>query len=201
MSDILADVSRETIEKLQAYVALVEKWTAKINLISKQSVRNIWDRHILDSAQIFTLAPDSGKWVDLGSGGGFPAIVISILSQEFGGRHEVLMVESDQRKAVFLRTEVRELGLKANAIADRIERVTPMQADILSARALSDLDTLLGFAEIHLRSTGTAIFPKGETWEKEDRTAREMWSYHCDVTKSRSNSNAAILKIKDIARV
>lgn len=201
MQGELTDVSRETIDRLQVFASLVEKWTAKINLISKPSVSQIWDRHIFDSAQLFDFAPDSGKWVDLGSGGGFPAIVISILSEGRGGTHDVVMVESDQRKAVFLRTAVRELGLNATVIAERIESIPPLQADILSARALADLGTLLGFAETHLAPAGTAIFPKGETWEKEDQAARRIWSYDCDVIKSRSNPEAAILKIKEIARV
>lgn len=195
------DVSRETSQRLADFAALVEKWTAKINLISRQSVKDIWDRHIWDSAQLFEHAPSSGTWVDLGSGGGFPAIVLAILSKGEGGQHQFIMVESDQRKAVFLRTAVRELDLNAKVISERIEKVAPLRADILTARALADLDVLLSYAHRHLAPQGVALFPKGATWEQEEISARQMWSYHCEMFKSASNPDAAVLKIKDIARV
>ncbi len=200
-AELLPNVSRETMEKLEAFAALVEKWTSKINLISKQSVSEIWDRHILDSAQLFDLAPKSGKWVDLGSGGGFPAIVVSILSQGIKANHEMVLVESDQRKAVFLRTALRELELQGTVITSRIEELAPLSADIISARALADLTKLIGLAERHLSKDGIALFPKGAQWKKEAREAREIWSYNCDAISSVSNSEAAVLKIKDIARV
>ncbi len=195
------DVSRETLDKLQAFETLVTKWTAKINLISKSTVSEIWERHILDSAQIYELANPQGHWVDLGSGGGFPGIVIAILSQGSGAENRVTLVESDQRKAVFLRTAIRELDLKAQVIAERIERIDQQEAQVLSARALTDLDGLLAFSEQHLSSGGTALFPKGAQWEKEHIAAQKRWSYSLEVTKSRSNPAAAILKIKDIKRV
>ncbi len=201
MTGLPLNVSRETTDKLQAFVALVQKWTAKINLISKSSIDQIWDRHVLDSAQLFNLAPESGKWVDLGSGGGFPGIVVAILSQDIGSDHKFFLVESDQRKAVFLRTAIRELELAATVISDRIEKIDPLCADIISARALTDLGALLGFADRHLSQTGVALFHKGAQWEKEDQSARGMWSYQCEMFKSTSHPEAAILKIKDISRV
>ena len=195
------NVSRETLEKLQAFSDLVLKWTPKINLISKQSAQDIWARHIVDSAQLFELAPSFQKWVDLGSGGGFPGIVISILGQEGDAEREFILVESDQRKGAFLRTAIRELDLNARVITKRIEDVPPLGADILSARALADLRTLLSFAERHLKPDGIALFPKGAQWQAEDKDARAEWSYHCDAITSKTNPDAAILKIKDIKRV
>lgn len=195
------NVSRETLERLQTYSALVEKWTAKINLISKSSASEIWSRHIIDSAQIYRLAPDSGHWVDLGSGGGFPGIVCAILSKGEGDPHRFTLVESDQRKCAFLRTAIRELSLNATVICDRIEKVEPLKADTLSARALADLSKLLEFSERHLAPTGVALFPKGETWQKEHDDARLQWSYDVEIIKSETNDAAAVLKIKDIIRV
>ncbi|MDG1168122.1 MAG: 16S rRNA (guanine(527)-N(7))-methyltransferase RsmG [Sulfitobacter sp.] len=195
------NVSRETLDKLQAFADLVQKWTSKINLISKPSVPEVWDRHILDSAQLYDLAPSSGHWIDLGSGGGFPGIVVCILAQGQGADQTFTLVESDQRKSTFLRTAIRELSLDARVLTQRIEEIAPMQADILSARALADLDALLGFAEMHLKPGGTALLPKGAQWEKEHRDAQIQWSYDCDPIKSKTNPDAAILKIKDIARV
>lgn len=195
------NVSRETLDKLQAFADLVQKWTSKINLISKPSVPEVWDRHILDSAQLYDLAPSSGHWIDLGSGGGFPGIVVCILAQGQGADQTFTLVESDQRKSTFLRTAIRELSLDARVLTQRIDEIAPMQADILSARALADLDALLGFAEMHLKPGGTALLPKGAQWEKEHRDAQIQWSYDCDPIKSKTNPDAAILKIKDIARV
>lgn len=194
------NVSRETLERLDAFVVLVEKWTAKINLISKRSLDSIWDRHILDSAQIYDFAPKTGVWADLGSGGGFPAIVCAILSRGEGATHRFILVESDQRKAVFLRTAIRELDLAATVKSERIEKLLPLNADILSARALAELEQLIGYADTHLSPDGVAIFPKGSQWEKENASAQLMWSYSCETIKSRTNCDAAILKIKDIAR-
>ncbi|MGJ8615936.1 MAG: 16S rRNA (guanine(527)-N(7))-methyltransferase RsmG [Sulfitobacter sp.] len=195
------DVSRETFEKLEAFGALVEKWTTKINLISKPSVPELWERHIVDSVQLFTLAPPKGHWVDMGSGGGFPGIVISILTAGKCEGHHVTLVESDQRKTVFLRTAIRELDLSSAVICDRIENIPNLHADIISARALADLTSLLGYADMHLKPEGLAVFPKGENWKTEHEHAQCQWSYACEPIKSATNPSAAVLKIKDIARV
>ncbi|MDF3381804.1 MULTISPECIES: 16S rRNA (guanine(527)-N(7))-methyltransferase RsmG [Sulfitobacter] len=194
------DVSRETFEKLKAFAELVRKWNPKINLVSKSSLDDLWSRHILDSIQIFELAPGPGNWVDLGSGGGFPGIVISILNQE-ERKFDVVMVESDQRKSAFLRTAIRELDLAAKVKTERIEELECLEADVLSARALADLTKLLGFAELHLKLGGIALFPKGQSWKREDLEARQDWTYDLETVTSKTNSDAAILKIKDIARV
>tara|TARA_Y100000588_G_scaffold262816_1_gene277501 strand:- start:758 stop:1363 length:606 start_codon:yes stop_codon:yes gene_type:complete len=194
------DVSRETFEKLEAFGELVRKWNPRINLVSKSSLEDLWTRHILDSVQVFNLAEGSGVWVDLGSGGGFPGIVVSILNQE--ERHfDVTLVESDQRKCAFLRTAIRELTLEASVKNERIEEVKSLNADVLSARALADLTKLLGFAELHLKPEGTALFPKGQSWQREGEEARLSWMYGLEPVPSQTNPEAAILKIKDIARV
>lgn len=195
------DVSRETSEKLRAFEALVKKWTQKINLISKSTIPEIWNRHIIDSAQIFSLALSGEHWVDLGSGGGFPGIVIAILTEDSQTPHQVTLIESDIRKCTFLRTAIRELSLNANVITSRIEELPPMKADILSARALADLDTLLAFSDRHLSSDGVALFPKGAHWQEEDHHARSNWSYHCEPITSKTDQNAAILRLRDIKHV
>jgi len=195
------DVSRETMEKLEAFVELLQKWTPKINLVSKASLPDVWERHIVDSAQIYRHAPNNGVWLDIGSGGGFPGVVASILSQGAECDHDFTFIESDQRKCAFLRTVAREVSLNFTTVSKRIEAVAPMSADILSARALTDLDGLLSFAHLHLKPSGIAVFPKGETWEKECEEARKRWSYHKEIITSVTNPAAAILKIKDIQRV
>lgn len=197
----LVNVSRETNEKLEAFVQLVEKWTPKINLISKSSIPEIWDRHIVDSAQLYDMAPCAGHWLDIGSGGGFPGIVVAILSDGDKKAHQFTLIESDQRKCAFLRTAARELLLDVKVLSQRIEEVPPIGAGIITARALADLSTLLSFAERHLDPDGTALFSKGETWKKEHDKALEMWSYRHEAIMSTTNTAAAVLKIQDIARV
>ncbi len=194
-------VSRETSERLAQFAQLVEKWTAKINLISKPSVPHIWQRHIQDSVQLYQHAPTGGHWADLGSGGGFPAIVVALLSQQDGSGATFTMVESDQRKCVFLRTALRELGISGTVVNSRIEEIDPLDADVLSARALADLNTLIGFADRHLSGEGVALFPKGENWKAEDIEARANWRYSCDPIPSQTNPSAAILRIKEITHV
>ena len=195
------DVSRETLDRLRAFADLVTRWTAKINLVSKPSVPALWERHIVDSAQLFALADTWSNWVDLGSGGGFPGLVIACMAADNDTDRQVTLVESDQRKSAFLRSAIRELALPAKVIAKRIEAIEPLNADILSARALTDLDGLLGYAEQHLTPTGIALFPKGANWKSEDAAARKQWSYHCEAITSKTNPDAAVLKIKEIVRV
>lgn len=197
----LTDVSRETLERLEIFAGLVEKWTSRINLVSRNSLAALWDRHIRDSLQVFDCAPEGRIWVDMGSGGGFPGLVVAILAAEKRPDMQVTLIESDQRKATFLRTAIRETGIPGRVLSDRIENVPPQAADILSARALADLTTLLGFMEPHLAPGGTALFPKGVTWEKEVDAARQQWRFDVEPVKSITEDRAVILKIKGAQRV
>lgn len=199
--DLENNVSRETLELLKAYEALIRKWTIKINLISKSTVPDIWTRHIVDSIQIYAHAPSFRHWVDLGSGGGLPGVVVAILAKERDSAAKTTLVESDQRKAAFLRSAIRELGLNASVQSVRIEELAPLRADVISARALADLKTLLFYAEQHLSPSGCALFQKGENWLKEHEEAQKQWSYQIEAIKSETNPKAAVLKIRDIRRV
>jgi 16S rRNA (guanine527-N7)-methyltransferase len=196
------NVSRETEDRLLAFADLLGKWTRKINLISKSSTSDIWERHILDSVQIYDLAPNTfSLWLDIGSGGGLPGVVVAALAAQFAPDARIAMIESDQRKAAFLRTALRELGLSGDVLADRIDAVPPMGADVLSARALAPLDQLLAFAENHLKPGGTAIFPKGKTAEQEIADANTNWLFQIEKHASMTDAEARILVIKDIKRV
>lgn len=193
------DVSRETFDKLTTYTALLEKWNPKINLVSKSSLSDLWSRHIVDSAQLFELAPsDAAHWVDIGSGGGFPGLVVAIIAKELRPDMKVTLVESDQRKCAFLRTVSRETMCDATVISKRIEAIDSLNADVLSARALADLGILLEFAKQHLQPSGTCLFPKGLTWEKELETAHDSWQFSHQVSKSETDPNAVVLRIKEI---
>jgi len=195
------NVSRETLDRLEAYVSLIEKWNPKINLVSKSSLPYIWDRHIWDSAQILDIDVEGSVWADFGSGGGLPGIVLAIFAKELRPEMQFHLVESDQRKCAFLRNAVREIGLNVKVYAERIEVLDPIEADIISARALTDLNGLLEFVDRHSAVDGVAILPKGETWEKEISQAQENWSFEYEEITSNTNSNAAIIMIKEFARV
>lgn len=195
-------VSRETSRKLEIYAALLEKWNPRINLVAKSTLADLWERHFRDSLQVFHLLNRPVlHWADLGSGGGFPGLVVAIAAAETGTPAQITLVESDQRKATFLRTVLRETGVKARVIAERIEQIQPLGADILSARALADLSTLLGFAERHLSPGGTCLFPKGKNWKSELQLAREAWHFSYEAIPSQTESQAVVLKIEGLTRV
>lgn len=193
------DVSRETEAKLHSFVNLVEKWTSRINLIGPATQPEIWDRHIRDSAQLVPLAPISPThWVDLGSGGGFPGIVVAIIAAELWPAMQVTLVESDQRKSAFLRTAVRELGVPAQVVSRRIESLEPLGADVVTARALAPLDALLGYIAPHLTPEGRALLPKGRQATAEIARARQSWRFGLAIHPSLTDQEASILVIDGI---
>lgn len=195
------DVSRETIDRLEHYEALVHKWNPKINLVANSTLPELWSRHFLDSAQLLPLAPTSGLWLDLGSGGGFPALVVAAMTKETLPELSFTLVESDTRKAVFLRTVIRELALNATVLSDRIEKISPQNVEVVSARALGSLRKLIEYAEIHLKQGGTALFPKGGSHQMELKQALQCWSFDVQTIPSITDLSAAVFAIKDIQRV
>ncbi|AUQ68160.1 16S rRNA (guanine(527)-N(7))-methyltransferase RsmG [Phaeobacter inhibens] len=196
-----AHVSRETYDRLKHYESLVKKWSPKINLIAKSTLDDVWDRHIVDSVQICQGIDFSQTWLDIGSGGGFPGVVVAILAVERAPDCVITLIESDQRKCAFLRTAIRECGANAKVVSERIEKVPPMAADIISARALADLTTLLGFAERHLQPGGIALFSKGIQWKKEVDNARSQWQFDLKSTNSWTEPEAVVLEIRGVTRV
>lgn len=198
----LANVSRETKEKLEIYEDLLREWNPRINLVSATTLDAVWSRHFQDSAQLLAVAPASAEtWVDLGSGGGFPGLVIAMLSAEQRRHMKVVLVESDARKAVFLRTVARKAGIDVQVLPERIETATPLSADVVSARALAPLPRLLELSVRHLAAGGTAVFPKGAGWRKEVEEALEHWRFRCEDIPSQTSPDAAILRLGDIQRV
>lgn len=194
------DVSRETLDRLTTYVELVKRWNPKINLVSRKSLEDIWNRHILDSVQVFRCATSFRIWADLGSGGGFPGMVCAIMAADEAPQVRFQFVESDQRKSAFLRNVARECGVHCEVISKRIEAVDPLGVDILSARALADLKTLLSFCDRHLSESGLALLPKGANWKKEMDEAREEWKFDAEPITSLTEPQAVILKIKGVSR-
>ncbi len=188
-------VSRETEARLQAYVALLLRWNAKINLVADSTLEQVWQRHILDSLQLLPLLPDGqGSITDLGSGAGFPGLVLAAAS----GR-ETHLVESDRRKCAFLSEAARTLGLsRAHIHPQRIEAATPPPAAVVTARALAPLPILLGHAARLLAPGGVALFPKGRTADEELTAAAPHWTMRAERFPSHTDSAATILRLSEI---
>jgi 16S rRNA (guanine527-N7)-methyltransferase len=200
---VTRNVSRETELRLEAFVAILKKWNRTINLISESTIPEIWRRHILDSAQLFSLRPEGEvtHWADLGSGGGFPGLVIAILALEQAPQMQVTLVESDSRKATFLREAARKVAVDVEIICDRAEAIEPLMADVLSARALAPLDRLVALAFRHLAPGGRALFPKGSGCDEEVRRALETWTFRVQKHQSISDPTGTILSIESISHV
>ncbi|MEM6636853.1 MAG: 16S rRNA (guanine(527)-N(7))-methyltransferase RsmG [Pseudomonadota bacterium] len=198
----LDSVSRETTEQLEIYAELLRKWAPRINLVAKSTLDTIWDRHFLDSIQVFRWSDcRKGSWVDLGTGAGFPGLVVAIMAVEEAPDLKVTLVESDRRKMVFCQTVARELGLDVSTRAERAESIEPLKADVVSARALAPLPRLLEFAERHLMSGGHALFPKGAGFATEVEEALASWNFAVEKCASVTEPTAVLLKIKEITRV
>lgn len=194
-------VSRETMQTLEAFEALVQRWNPAINLVSKASLPLLRSRHTLDSSQLFAHCPPKAtRWFDLGSGGGFPGIVVAALAKELQPQLRISLVESDLRKATFLREAARVLSLPADVYSERIESLAPANADVLSARALAPLSMLLAYADQHLAKGGVALFPKGHQYESELSEARKSWAFDLSIARSQLDENAAILEIRNVRR-
>jgi len=191
-------VSHETFQLLTCYVATLLKWSDRINLIARSTVPDVWGRHIIDSAQLYPIARAqglAGKWLDLGSGGGLPALVLAILDRPNGWISSLTLIESDKRKATFLRLVSRELGLTLEVRDERIEEVQAQEADVITARAFAPLPKLLDLASRHLAKDGKILLLKGSQAETEVQEARKHWHFVGETFESRTQTDARILLI------
>jgi 16S rRNA (guanine527-N7)-methyltransferase len=189
------------MERLALHHALLEQWNRRINLVSRGTIPGSWQRHFADSAQLWRYCPPgAGTWLDLGSGAGFPGLVVAAFAAEQKPDLRVTLVESDQRKAAFLVTVAQRCGLDVAVLPERIESLAPQGADVVSARALAPLGDLLPWAEKHLRHGGICLFPKGERVHNEIADAARKWRFDHRLYPSRTDSKAAILEIGAIAR-
>jgi len=196
------DVSRETLDALKYFEDLVVLWNPAINLISNSSVSDLWSRHIVDSAQLFLFTlPDEGLWLDVGSGGGFPGIVVSIVAKELAPSLRVVLVESDNRKCVFLRTVIRGLGLSVKVINDRIENVKLDDVVYLSARALRNLNSLLFIVENNVSRETVCVFPKGRSYKKELVESQKNWKFDYNLIDSNTSEDSKVIVLKGLERV
>lgn len=195
-----ASVPRETVTRLDALAALVRKWNGAVNLVAKSTLDNLESRHIDDSLQILRYAPSKPKhWLDIGSGGGFPGLVVAAYLATTAPDCRVTLIESDQRKSVFLREAVRIIGVNASVIAQRVESAPLQHADVISARALAPLHVLCGLTNRHLDPAGTAIFLKGQALQDElTEAAAKGWRFDATHHKSLTDSNGVILVLRNL---
>jgi len=194
-------VSRETLDRLKTYESLLQRWQKTINLVAPSTLTQIWARHFADSAQILALAPPQPKtWVDLGSGAGFPGLVVAtLLAPE--GQTRVTLVESDSRKAAFLREAARELAVPVDILPLRIEaaatRVSLRRACVVSARALAPMPRLLALAHPFCGPETCCLFLKGREALRELQTAETGWNFESDLVPSETDPEGRIVIIKN----
>jgi len=192
----IVPVSRETLARLEAYLALLEGWSTRINLVGRQTRIDPWRRHILDSAQLLPLIPETAKsLVDLGSGAGFPGLVLAIL-----GVRGVALIEADSRKCAFLVEAARVTGARVKVHRTRIEAAPARPFDVVTARALAPLDRLIGLAQPFLAAHSLCLFLKGANAAAELTRARKGWTMSVSAIASRSDPRGVVLQLRDVAR-
>ena len=193
------NVSRETLNGFYEYETLLSKWNEKINLVSKNTLVDIWERHFLDSGQIIKHVEASGKrWVDVGSGAGFPGLVVALLLRDRKIDCDLVLVEKNSKKGFFLNEVIRKLNLSVEVVNENIDNLEPLNADILTARAFSELNNLIEIAFRHRKKEGICIFLKGENYRIELDKTLNYWFFDYDIVDSLSSSSGKIIRVKKI---
>jgi len=195
------NVSRETLARLSAYQALLIKWQKKTNLVASSTIDDYWSRHVGDSIQCRDINPDAHHWVDIGSGGGFPGLVIAA---GFAGQsdHSMVLVESNAKKCAFLREVSRKLGLETKVVNDRIEKYirTDNAPDVVTARALANLNVLLCYCEPWISAECVGLFHKGREYRKEIEDCYDKWQFDLVEHRSKVSEESVILEISNLTR-
>lgn len=192
---IASHVSRETMDRLEIFHAALHKWQKTINLVAPSTLENAWARHFLDSAQILDLAPHGAtRWLDLGSGGGFPGLVVATIAKEKRPDIAMTLVESDIRKCGFMREAAREMDVAVKILSRRIADIPLQHADVISARALSNLSTLVNHAKPHMALNCCLLFPKGTSYREELETLPRDWQINVETIPSLTDPDAVVLR-------
>jgi 16S rRNA (guanine527-N7)-methyltransferase len=195
-------VPHETVEKLELYADILHTWQKAVNLVSPATLDDIWQRHFTDSAQLLNIVPTKKSWIDLGSGGGFPGLVIAILTanQE---NHSVQLIESNSRKCAFLSEVARRTHTPVIIHEGRIEDMAhggkAGKADVVTSRALAPLDTLLGLARGFFTEETVGLFLKGREASHEIDEARRKWHFECECVPSRTSGEGRIVEVRNLS--
>jgi 16S rRNA (guanine527-N7)-methyltransferase len=194
----LVPVSRETGDRLAAYVDLIARWRTTTNLIAESTFASVWTRHVADSAQLIALAPQAKRWVDMGSGAGFPGLVIAIQLADVPDA-VVHCIESDQRKCAFMREAARVTGAAASIHPVRVEAVEPSSlgaVDAVAARAFAPLPLTLELARRWIERGAIGVFPRGESGRDQVAALPEATAYAIEVLPSLLDARSAILRVR-----
>ena len=197
----VSGASRETLERFQAYEALLLKWQKSINLVSASSLAEIWRRHMWDSGQLVALAPvEAAFWLDVGSGAGFPALVVAAMLRD-RPNFQMHLVESDQRKSIFLREAARIMDVPVTVHTARIENWKPggdKKPDVISARALAPLPQLLEWTSAFWGKQTLGLFLKGQGAREELTQANKDWIFEAEAIASQTDGSGTVLKLRGL---
>nr|WP_321512583.1 16S rRNA (guanine(527)-N(7))-methyltransferase RsmG [uncultured Hyphomonas sp.] len=188
------DVSRETLERLDRVIDTLDVWRKRSNLIGPREWPVIWTRHVADCFQLLDHLPEDARVVDLGSGAGFPGLIIAAARPE----GHVTMIESVGKKCAFLRAAIESAGLSASVRQDRVESVGQISADYITARAFAPLPKLLDYAAPWLKQGATGLFLKGERWKEELTEASQTWNFAYEAIPSRVGGSGTILIVREL---
>ncbi|MET3579114.1 16S rRNA (guanine527-N7)-methyltransferase [Mesorhizobium robiniae] len=202
LQEAAGPVSRETFERLVAFETVFQKWNRRINLAAQSTQDDVWRRHILDSAQLARIRPEAKRWVDLGSGGGFPGLVLAFLLAERDGA-SIDLVESNRKKASFLQAVVGQFNLPARVVARRIDDAYPLVStpQIVTARALAPLSTLLDLSAPWLTAGACGLFHKGRDYRAEVAESAQRWSFDLVEHASATDAHGVILELSDLRQL
>ena len=197
------DVSRETIQKLKDFVDILRDWNAKMNLVSKNSLENVWERHVLDCLQLVEYLPAEVKnLVDIGSGAGFPGVVLAIVMQQKFPTAQITLVESITKKTVYLNDVRQKLGLQNVKIENnRVENIVFKNVDVITARAVAALDVLCGYAFKIGNKNTRMLFLKGQSYAAEDASARQKWRYDATVCPNKYAEGGVVMELRNLRKI
>ena len=174
-------------------------WNKKINLVSRKSINTSWNRHFLDSAQLWLYLPQKANtWLDFGSGAGFPGLVVALIARELKPSLKIIVVEKNKKKVIFLNEVVNKIGLNVEIISKNVDLIESQKADVITSRAFGKLDHLLRISYKHQNKNTTSLFPKGVSFSKEIKISKKKWNYELEKIKNIIDNNSFILKIRNI---
>lgn len=195
------NVSRETFDKLKTYQSMLIDWQQKFNLVSSSTLKDAWNRHFLDSAQLFKLLPENAKVMyDFGSGAGFPGMVLAIMANEKMPNLAINLVESTAKKTLYLNAVKEQTGANVNILNERIEKLPLAKADVITSRAMASLNELLWYAIRFCSKNTVCIFPKGKRYAEELAEAHKHWKFKCQILPSEQSEEGKILVITNLTK-
>lgn len=196
------DVSRETFDKLEQYEASLSEWQQKFNLVSNSSLEDAWNRHFLDSVQIFKFIPEDAKTLyDFGSGAGFPGMVLAVIAGEKTPYLKISLIESIGKKTLYLNEVKNITRVNVDVLNQRIENIAPKKVDVITSRAMASLKELLEYTNKFFSKKTKCIFLKGRSYAEEINEAKKTWSFNFEVVKSQTSDEGVILIITNLLRL